>query len=848
MSHDCLRRPLATFALLIAVGAAVPGLAQDHAADTLSLPIAVGGQAAACIVIPPDPPHPVRFAAEELKRFLDRRSGGSFTITSDMPTQGTVLVLGEKLAAGAGIRVADLTRDGYRVQTVGRRVYIAGVDDRTETSRVLFTVYDGPLPPKAPQIERHRAFGDIAWDFERGTLHGVYHLLELLGVRWFFPGPKGEVVPRSADLALPALNLREEPHFLLRISGQVIFPNPTYIKRGVFDPEEYAELGWNGRNQRLWTVRQRWSSQFMAFNHRPKRHQWSRRFAREHPEYFALQKDGTRALGLGKGERAYLNYTNPGVFEETMRDIDAFCSGQPASVRGMQMSELFAPNNGWEPRASYRDTFSLLPNDGLRVDRSEASLPFIHEDMPFPHRHTDYVWQFVDRVARAAESKHPGTFFTCLAYQTYWEIPQCVSSLPDNVIVGIAALSGASRMCTSVNEDAYREFLDLVERWSRMSKAPMLFWHYSLYRHNQGSLKGVPMLLPHHAGRVFRDLAKHGRYLFMQNDFDNVMFEHINRYVYLRLMWNPQADVEALLDDYVSSFYGPAAALVKRVLDDIETRCMAIAGVRADAIAIWESHFTAEAMQMYRSAFDEAARATEGTPHAEAVELMSRRFIGAMESRRQAYVKDIKALRDQGADILTVRRARRAITIDGKLDEPEWRRTGGKHLRNNVDGKGTKLSARMRVRYTSEHLYCSYEIKAPAVRDQLDSGESKDFVEVFLDVDADRYSYHWLMVRLTGEVTAHFYPGPGEPPDVGWDSGAQVAVQLTDDGWCVEMAIPFAGLQAEPARGETAGWTGNFCLTRFAARDTNDMFSSVNPLLRGRFHNPGLFARFVFEE
>jgi len=46
------------------------------------------------------------------------------------------------------------------------------------------------------------AFNDF-WYFERGTLNGTYRFLEELGVRWFFQGPKGTVVPERKKLTVP---------------------------------------------------------------------------------------------------------------------------------------------------------------------------------------------------------------------------------------------------------------------------------------------------------------------------------------------------------------------------------------------------------------------------------------------------------------------------------------------------------------------------------------------------------------------------------------------------------------------------------------------------------------------
>ena len=50
---------------------------------------------------------------------------------------------------------------------------------------------------------------DIHWDFERGTLNGVYRFLEELGVRWFFPGRFGTVIPKKQNIELKSMKIRE---------------------------------------------------------------------------------------------------------------------------------------------------------------------------------------------------------------------------------------------------------------------------------------------------------------------------------------------------------------------------------------------------------------------------------------------------------------------------------------------------------------------------------------------------------------------------------------------------------------------------------------------------------------
>ena len=46
--------------------------------------------------------------------------------------------------------------------------------------------------------------------------------------------------------------------------------------------------------------------------------------------------------------------------------------------------------------------------------------------------------------------------------------------------------------------------------------------------------------------------------------------EGVNYYVLARLLWNPDANIDAILDDYCASGFGEAAAAVRRYLNRIE--------------------------------------------------------------------------------------------------------------------------------------------------------------------------------------------------------------------------------------------------------------------------------------
>ena len=324
-------------ALLVASMAAclVPRRADTAETDLL---LAAGGVARAVIVVRENAPAPVRFAAEELEEHLEAMTGGDFRIVDTEPTEGVAIVLGDGPGArNAGIDVGAIARDGYAIRTVGRRLYIAGTDDTTDRSRVLLDVKT-PLPRDTGRFAMERLVGEATFDFEHGTLYGVYRFLEDLGVRWFLPGPLGTVVPERPDLSMPPLSLTEAPHYILRKVGTTTWS--WYLMdsghyRDVVNVDEYEEIGYGGRALRLWLLRNRGSSEWFAYNHRPQRLELEARYGQTHPEYFALRENGARDLAPETGRTGHLCYTTEGVFEITKRDIDAYFAGTTAAEMGM---------------------------------------------------------------------------------------------------------------------------------------------------------------------------------------------------------------------------------------------------------------------------------------------------------------------------------------------------------------------------------------------------------------------------------------------------------------------------------------------------------------------------------
>ena len=168
-------------AALFFLCAAVAG--QTAPAGGEELVIAENGGSAYRIVIAAKAAPATRFAAEELQRFLKEMGGAELPIATDSEAIGEREIL---LGDGAHLRKLlpnfDPNRygeEGYRLQTVGKHVVIAG-------------------------------------GAARGDLYGVYGLLQdHLGCRWFTPAisriPKAQrlAIPKIDETRGPALEYRE---------------------------------------------------------------------------------------------------------------------------------------------------------------------------------------------------------------------------------------------------------------------------------------------------------------------------------------------------------------------------------------------------------------------------------------------------------------------------------------------------------------------------------------------------------------------------------------------------------------------------------------------------------------
>jgi hypothetical protein len=204
----------------------------------------------------------------------------------------------------------------------------------------------------------------------------------------------------------------------------------------------------------------------------------------------------------------------------------------------------------------------------------------------------------------------------------------------------------------------------------------------------------------------------------------------------------------------------------------------------------------------------------------------------------------------------SARRTARAPVIDGELNDAVWKDAAPVVLRGSFDGRQPSLRTEARLAYDDQHLYVAFDAEDPDVwgtlRKRDDPIYEQEVVEIFLDANADGRTYNEMQVSPHNVNFDAYFPARRQGMDLSWDS---VKVRGTvdnpadrDEGWRVELKIPFARLAEVPNLPPKKGERWRFNLYRLEHMGRQQVEGqSFSPLFVGDFHALPRFGWLVFE-
>ena len=196
-------------------------------------------------------------------------------------------------------------------------------------------------------------------------------------------------------------------------------------------------------------------------------------------------------------------------------------------------------------------------------------------------------------------------------------------------------------------------------------------------------------------------------------------------------------------------------------------------------------------------------------------------------------------------------RARGAIKIDGKLNEPAWRKAAATDAFVYIEGDLKPLPrfvTRAKMLWDDQYFYLAAELEDPHVWGTLTQRDSVIFhdndFEVFIDPNGDRNEYYEFEINALNTGWDLFLPKPyrdGGTAQNSWDIiGLKTAVHINgtlnnpkdkDQGWSVEMALPWKALAeyahkaAPPNHGDE--WRVNFSRVEWQHEIVNGKYRKV---------------------
>jgi len=474
------------------------------------------GQSDYVILTPAEPSPSEALAAQELGKYIEQMSGAKLDVKADSAvpngehTEKAVVVIEARRISEWSSTPAGISGETYCIWRKGDTIFVVGGRGRS-------------------------------------TLYAAYDLLQRLGCRFLAPKfdhyqATAEIIPRKTTLALDlSTPIVEKPVLALR--------------------KQYVEEGHSHNAENLaqmveWMPKARFNTLVIPTDYSGRGAvKWDNWREKLTPE---LQE---RDITIEVGGHGYQNFMNADMEDGKLFDQHPEWFGQNSEgARERQRNRVFCTSN---PDAVKYLTASLVkylkerpeiqiydfwPPDGARwceCDKCKAL------GSP-PNRQA----VLIGRVRPEVEKARPGLRLECIAYAAALA-PAESAKLDNGVLVDFCPIAQSFEV--QINDPQSKQNADYVEKlkaWRKYFGGDISI--YSYYR--KYAWKSLPNLIPHYMQRDIRfymTVPVQGISSYAEPG-DWFTYE-LNHYVLGRLAWNPETDVDALIEEFASARYGPAS-------------------------------------------------------------------------------------------------------------------------------------------------------------------------------------------------------------------------------------------------------------------------------------------------
>lgn len=382
---------------------------------------------------------------------------------------------------------------------------------------------------------------------DKGSLYGVYTFLEeYLGCRMYSSTVK--VIPEQKRIVLGDINDQQVPVIGFRTTHYRDTWHQEYIAWHKLDHDETG-----GRPD--WGM---WVHTFNALVPPDL-------YYGDHPEYFAMVD--------GKRIPTQLCLTNSDVLQLTIQNL----------------RQKIAQN----PEATYWSVSQNDNRDYCTCDQCRA----IDEAEGSP---SGSILHFVNQVA----DQFPDKVISTLAYEYGRKAPKSIRPR-ENVNIMLCSIE-VPRHVPITEDSTGAHFQRDVEEWGKISD-DIIVWDYVIQFNNLISpFPNLHVLQPN-----MQFFAKNRVSAMFEQGNREVggEFAELRAYLISKLLWNPYANADSIMNDFLSGFYGAAGPFIRSYIDEMREALLnsgASISIFAGPNQATTSYLTPELIARYEELFDQA--------------------------------------------------------------------------------------------------------------------------------------------------------------------------------------------------------------------------------------------------
>ncbi len=732
------------FGMLVLFG--VCSIVSQAASNKIAL--TSNGQPVATIITAETPTLPAAFAVKELNEHIKLITGTTLPVVKDDTN-----VTGPKLYVGdsPGARKLGVSSDGFKDQEYAVKFLPLAV---------VFVGKDENVPAPAdggPQMP----------DFfhNKGTLTAVYDFLYYsCGVRWYIPNELGTCYDKRASLTVSGRSVRRVPNMRYMWMYNVELWMPTG-EDNVPRPEA-----------NLWKLRVGQGGQQFTVNH--SFYGYYDRFLKDHPDWFAQGYENTGVVP------PQLCYTNPEVIAQVVQDARDYFDGKGIQKGAQAMGDYFGlvpmDNGDFCKCARCQAEYGNMDKNDTNFSTGAAS---------------NYVWGFINKVAKEVKKTHPTKYIAALSYWAYSKYPTNVK-LESNIAV---------MLCMDTREWYMPQTRDngmaIYNSWVTKEKdRQMYLWLYFCFP----ALTGMGSKFPVFPGYYASTAVKHST-MFNKNNIQGIFMEHSSEAhlshlldlpeVYLTVVMGRDSRINGkkALNEFFKRFYGNAAKPMQDLYKGIEdtyynpknypTNNVWFGG-QTEEIA-WGYLGTPERMAKFGLLMEQAKLAAKTDLEKKRVTYFEKGVWNYMKEGVELH-KGLVIMRSQDPPKVSIPK-QAAVISDGDSSKVDWSKAVSLTGWRIVSGKESKRQIEAKLTHDSKYLYVQLE-------EMLDPKTLKAAGEIWFDDDFEVFiapkrskPYRQLAMNPNNVHVEYEWDATSSK----WDSGAIFTSNTSlPDRWQVRIALP----------------------------------------------------------